>query len=73
VPAATLRHHPHASAVLKSAVGEQPMEMGVWLLASEPVAAIDGLHAHLLRVFGGRPARSVRRFATEPEPVPHVA
>jgi DNA-binding transcriptional LysR family regulator len=53
VPAGTLRHHPQSSAVIKRAFDDEALVMGVWLIASEPVAAIDGLAAHLRRVFGG--------------------
>ena len=73
VPVATLRHHPQASAVHKCVIDDQRFEVGVWLLSSDPVAAIGGLHAHLLRVFGGAPARLVARLAQDHTSVPDVA
>jgi DNA-binding transcriptional LysR family regulator len=73
VPAATLRHHPQSSAVMKCALDDERLVMGVWLLASEAVAAIDGLATHLRRVLGGAVARSLRPPVERSDAVPRVA
>jgi DNA-binding transcriptional LysR family regulator len=73
VPVSTLRHHPQSSAVTKFVIGDEVFAMGVWLLASESLAAIDGLYSHLRRVFGDPSSRSAPSSRTDRQPVPHVA
>ena len=73
VPEGTLRHHAQSRAVMKCALDDEALVMGVWLLASEPVAAIDGLATHLRRVLGGSVSRSLRPQAERVDPVPRVA
>jgi hypothetical protein len=72
VPVSTLRHHPQAGAVIKQSIGNEAFDLGVWFVANEPIAAINGLQAHLQRSFGGGAARSTATSPSE-DSVPDVA
>lgn len=72
VPAGTLRHHAQSPGVTQRPLDDE-LVMGVWLLASDPATAIDGLTPHLRRVLGGATARSSRLHPHRHEAVPRVA